>query len=134
MKPSVHSPYSLPPRPRPRSRPSISCNTLAFVTADEEFDCFGYWNITNNNVLLQNKLVRKLFCDEPEGKKLNVPTPKVRVSVAKPTALSATSSSKQHKKTVRIVFLFMCLCYGLLWRDPTIININKQIFAMFGTQ
>jgi hypothetical protein len=28
----------------------------------------------------------------------------------------------------------MCLCYGLLWRDPTIININKQIFAMFGTQ
>jgi len=49
----------------------------------------------------QNKLVRKLFSDEPEGKKLNVPTPKVRVSVAKPTVPSSTSSSsKQHKKTV----------------------------------
>jgi myosin-5 len=50
---------------------------------------------------VQNKLLRKLFSDEPEGKKQNVPTPKVRVSVTKLTVPSSTTStSKQHKKTV----------------------------------
>jgi len=49
---------------------------------------------------VHNKLVRKLFSDEPEGKKQNVPTPKVRVSVTKLTVPSSTTStSKQHKKT-----------------------------------
>jgi hypothetical protein len=55
--------------------------------------------------LLQNKLVRKLFSNEPEGRKLNVPAVKVKVTVAKPTLPSLTST-KQHKKTVRIVLLF----------------------------
>jgi hypothetical protein len=48
--------------------------------------------------------MKKLFCDEPEGKKRNVPTAKVRVTVAKPTVTRSLSSSKEHKKTVSIVF------------------------------
>jgi hypothetical protein len=87
--------------------PNISCSLLTFISTDEELDCCGYRNTANNNFLLQNKLVRKLFSDEPEGKKLNVPTPKVRVTVAKPTVPSSSSTTKQHKKTVRIVILYI---------------------------
>jgi hypothetical protein len=47
--------------------------------------------------------VRKLFSDGSEGRKLNVPATKVKVTVAKPPV---PSSSKQHKKTVRTVLLF----------------------------
>jgi hypothetical protein len=71
-------------------------------------------NVASKNVfLLQNKLVRKLFVDEAEGRKLNVPAAKVKVTVAKPTV---PSSSKQHKKTVRIILLFITFdsldCFG----------------------
>jgi hypothetical protein len=45
-----------------------------------------------------------LFSDEPEGRKLNVPAAKVKVTVLKPTVPSS-SLAKQHKKTVRIVLL-----------------------------
>ncbi|XP_021923468.1 unconventional myosin-Va [Zootermopsis nevadensis] len=51
-------------------------------------------NVVKNG---QNKLVRKLFHDELEGRKLKVPAAKVKVTVAKPTV---PVSSKQHKKTV----------------------------------
>ncbi|PSN35592.1 Unconventional myosin-Vb [Blattella germanica] len=45
----------------------------------------------------QNKLVKKLFSEDQQGRKLSVTTAKVKVSVAKPTA---PTTSKQHKKTV----------------------------------
>lgn len=54
--------------------------------------------------------MRKLFSDESEGKKLNVPSARVKVSVLKPTV---PTSSKQHKKTVRIV-LFISVNMSVL--------------------
>ena len=74
--------------------------------------------------MLQNKLLKKLFSYEPEGKKLNVPTPKVRVSIAKSTAPSLPSS-KEHKKTVRkffVMYVFGLLaCFG---RIPRLLTFN----------
>ena len=82
----------------------------------------------------QNKFVRKLLCDEPEGKKLNVPTSKVRVSVAKPTVPSSTTST-QHKKTVGSQFrdslnMLMATLNATMPHYVSCIkpNNNKQLF------
>jgi hypothetical protein len=77
--------------------------------------------------------VRKLFSGEPEGRKLNVPAVKVKVTVAKP-AVPSSSSSKQHKKTVRIVLLFTTFdlqnCFDSITGLLAII-MAQQIFPPF---